>query len=123
MLLDKEVEKKVDEFENEDKKPYNKYSKKNEKVVEKPVLQVVEVVEEDDGKGFIEEATVIKNGKVTNCENLNIRKDASKDANILKVVPKDTVVIIDDDNRNGFYNVILEDGTEGYVMKEYITLI
>ena len=122
MLLDKEVEKKVDEFENEDKKPYNKYSKRNEKVDAEPA-KVEEVKEEEDNKGFIEEAADIKNGKVTNCENLNVRKDASKDANILKVIPKDTTVIIDNDNRNGFYNVILEDGTEGYVMKEYITLI
>ena len=123
MLLDKEVEKKVDEFDNEEKKPY-KYSKRNEKVAEKPVEQVEEVKEEDDKLGAISVEDDIKDGVVIDCQNLNIRKEGRPDATIIKVIPVGTEVAIDmKDNTDDFYNVILKDGTEGFAMKKYIKLV
>ena len=125
MLLDKEVEKKVDEFENEDKKPYNKYSKRNEKVVEKPVEPVEEVKEEEDDKlGATSVEDDMKDGVVIDCQNLNIRKEGRPDATIIKVITVGTEVAIDmKDNTDDFYNVILKDGTEGFAMKKYIKLV
>lgn len=123
MLLDKEVEKKVDEFENKEKKPYE-YSKRNEKVVEKPVDQVEDVKEEDDKLGASSVEDDIKDGVVVECENLNIRKEGKTNATILIVVPVGTEVAIDmKDNTVDFYNVILKDGTEGFAMKKYIKLV
>lgn len=124
MLLDKEVEKKVDEFENDEKKPY-KYSKRNEKVIEKPIEKVEEaVVEEDDKLGATSVEDDIKDGVVIDCQNLNIRKEGRPDATIIKVIPVGTEVAIDmKDNTDDFYNVILKDGTEGFAMKKYIKLV
>ena len=119
MLLDKEVEKKVDELETkEEKKPF-KFSKKEEvKKEEEPKVKK----EEEDAKGVVEDD--IKDGVVVECENLNIRKEGKADADILKVVPVGTEVAIDmKDNTADFYNVILKDGTEGFAMKKYIKLV
>lgn len=119
MLLDKEVEKKVDEIETkEEKKPF-KFSKKEEvKKEEEPKVEK----EEEDVKGVVEDD--IKDGVVIECENLNIRKEGKADAAILKVIPVGTEVAIDmKDNTTDFYNVILKDGTEGFAMKKYIKLV
>ena len=127
MLLDKEVEKKVDEFEEkEDKKPM-KFSKKETpvKAKEEPKVEEIkeeEIKEEDDAKGVKEDE--LKDGVVIDCENLNIRKEGKADAGILTVVPVGTEVVIDmKDNTAEFYNVILKDGTEGFAMKKYIKLV
>ena len=121
MLLDKEVEEKVDDIETkEEKKPF-KFSKKNEKKPE-PVKVEEEVKEEEDIFGVVEDD--IKDGVVIDCENLNIRKEGKADASILTVVPVGTEVAIDmKDNTADFYNVILKDGTEGFAMKKYIKLV
>lgn len=120
MILDKEVEKKVDELETKDEKKPFKFSKKEEVKEEEP--KVEEINEEDDTKEFKEDE--LKDGVVVECENLNIRKEGKVDASILIVVPVGTEVAIDmNDNTNDFYNVILKDGTEGFAMKKYIKLV
>lgn len=119
MLLDKEVEKKVDELEAKDEKKPFKFSKKEETKKEEPIK--VEK-EEEDTKGVNEDDT--KDGVVAECENLNIRKEGKADAAILTVVPVGTEVVIDmKDNTADFYNIILKDGTEGFAMKKYIKLV
>ena len=127
MLLDKEVEKKVDELESkEEKKPF-KFSKKEEVKKEIPAKvkeeePKVEKIEEDDAKEVKEDE--LKDGVVIDCENLNIRKEGKADAGILIVVPVGTEVVVDmKDNTAEFYNVILKDGTEGFAMKKYIKLV
>lgn len=116
MILDKEVEKKVDELETKDEKKPFKFSKKEEAKEEEPE------VEEDDDKGVKEDE--LKDGVVVECENLNIRKEGKADAAILIVVPVGTEVVVDmKDNTADFYNVILKDGTEGFAMKKYIKLV
>lgn len=65
--------------------------------------------------------TVNKAGTVTNCFRLNIRKEPSVDAEILKVISKGDDVEIDDESTpDGWIAVILSDGTKGYTMTEYI---
>lgn len=120
MILDKEVEKKVDELEKKDEKKPFKFSKKEEAKEEEP--KVEEINEEDDAKEFKEDE--LKDGVVVECENLNIRKEGKADAAILIVVPVGTEVVVDmKDNTADFYNVILKDGTEGFAMKKYIKLV
>lgn len=115
MILDKEVEKKVNEFETKEEKKPLKFSKKEEPKIE-------EINEEDDAKEVKEDE--VKYGVVVECENLNIRKEGKADAAILIVVPVGTEVVIDmKDNTEDFYNVVLKDGTEGFAMKKYIKLM
>ena len=118
MLLDEEVEKKVDELETKEEMNPFKFSKKEEVKKEEPKVEK----EEEDTKGVVEDD--IKDGVVVECENLNIRKEGKADAAVLIVVPVGTEVAIDmKDNTADFYNVILKDGTEGFAMKKYIKLV
>ena len=65
--------------------------------------------------------TVTKAGTVTNCSRLNIRKEPSLDAEILRVIKNgDDVEILDESTLNGWLPVLLSDGTKGYTMKDYI---
>ena len=113
MLLDKEVEKKVDEFETKEAKKHSKASKEVEEVTTDPV---------EDVKGIDEEDT--KDGVVVECTNLNIRKEGKATADIITAIPAGTEVVIDmKDNTDEFYNVILKDGTEGFAMKKYVKFI
>ena len=110
MLRDKKKEEKVKEIEDI-------------KEVETEEAKEVDEIEEDDALDLNEEEA-FKDGVVSNCSNLNIRKKPDKNADILKVVPEGEEVVIDmDDNTDIFYNVILKDGTEGFAMKEFIKLV
>lgn len=65
--------------------------------------------------------TVLKAGTVTNCSRLNIRKEPSLEAEILRVINKgDDIEILDESTVNGWIPVLLSDGTKGYTMKDYI---
>ena len=65
--------------------------------------------------------TIAKAGTVTNCHRLNIRKEPSLEAEILRVLLKgDDVEILDEPVVNGWLPVLLSDGTKGYTMIEYI---
>ena len=60
-------------------------------------------------------------GKVVDCQKLNIRKAASKLADVLVVVPVGTKLTIDLDKSKGdWYSVCTAAGIEGYCMKEFV---
>lgn len=61
-------------------------------------------------------------GVVVDCELLNVRQGPISENNIIvKIKPGDTVTILDDHNPI-FYLVLLDNGTEGYCMKKYISV-
>ena len=65
--------------------------------------------------------TIAKAGTVTNCFKLNIRKEPTKDSEILQVISEgDEVEILDESTANGWLPVLLSDGTKGYTMRDYI---
>lgn len=80
---------------------------------------VLPYTEQEENKPAV--YTIAKAGTVTNCSRLNIRKEPSLDAEILRVIKKgDDVEILDESTINGWLPVILSDGTKGYTMKDYI---
>ena len=91
-------------------------------VVEEVVEPVVdEVVEEEP---VIEEQPIVeKKGKVTALK-LYLRSEPSTESEPLKTLDRDTLVTINDafvDSK--FYKVALNDGLEGYCVKEFIEII
>lgn len=93
-------------------------------ILDKDLEEKVDAIEEEDDTLGVDEEKGFTDGVVTNCANLNIRKKPDKDADILKVIPEGEEVVIDvADNTDIFYNVILKDGTEGFAMKEFIKLV
>lgn len=56
---------------------------------------------------------------VVNCEKLNVRKSASKDATVLLIIPVGTILEVDFYD-NDWAHVRIPDDKEGYVMREYL---
>lgn len=84
-------------------------------VVDDVTTEVTEKVEDT----VAEEVTVI--GHVANCEKLNIRKEPSKNADIIHTVKVGTEVTVDyAESTNSFYKIYLPSGAHGFCMREYI---
>lgn len=83
-------------------------------IIGKPVKNVVEPVQVSN--------TAI--GIVTNCKKLNLRTKPSKAATIIYEIPANSQVTIDfDKSVNGWLRVRTESGTEGFCMKEFVSII
>ena len=96
--------------------PVESVEEKNEEVAEATVEETKEEVIEEQSD---EEALGI--GVVTDCLELNVRKQPSKDAEVLKTINALTEVVILKEI-NEFYEVALKTGESGYCMKKYIAV-
>lgn len=87
------------------------------------VMRAAEPVEEvEEVEELIEEVETVT-GVVSGCERLNLRKEASKDSDILSVLNKGTeLVVSSEESTDEFYKVVTEAGVEGYCMKKFITI-
>lgn len=123
-------------YTNYSNKSVNKEVEKEQVVAEETVEeQVVEAVEENTEEAVetpVEEATeevveeasdneILDIGVVTDCLKLNVRKQPSKDAEVLKTIDALTEVVILKEV-NDFYEVALKTGESGYCMKKYIAI-
>lgn len=61
-------------------------------------------------------------GKVANCNALNVRKYSNTSAPVLKTIPRDTVFIIMN-AQNDWFNILLADNTVGWVSGKYVVLL
>lgn len=98
--------------------PVESVEEKNEEVEEVAEATVEETKEEVEEQSD-EEALGI--GVVTDCLELNVRKQPSKDAEVLKTIDALTEVVILKEI-NEFYEVALKTGESGYCMKKYIAV-
>lgn len=78
-------------------------------------------------EGSEEENTAVKlnkkTGLVANCQNLNIRAEASADAWIVSILRAGAEVVIDDEaSTDDFFKVTTGAAVEGYCMKQYISV-
>lgn len=97
------------EVDNEEVQTINDPS--NETVVETPVVE--DAIEEN--KEFV-------NGTVK-CKRLNVRKEPSKDAEVLCIIEEQTELQIDlKESTDAFFKVQTASGIDGYCMKEYINI-
>lgn len=123
-------------YTNYSNKSVNKEVEKEQVVAEETVEeQVVEAVEENTEEAVetpveetteevVEEASddeILDIGVVTDCLKLNVRKQPSKDAEVLKTIDALTEVAILKEV-NDFYEVALKTGESGYCMKKYIAI-
>lgn len=93
--------------------------------VEENTEEVVEATVEETKEEVVEEAAaddeILGIGVVTDCLILNVRKQPSKDAEVLKTIDALTEVIILKEVGD-FYEVALKTGESGYCMKKYIAI-
>ena len=122
---------------------YSKFSGEEPMLVNNPELEVEDTVEEKvdepiEGQIVIPEVEPEpvsdpepsvepenrKFGKVSNCKKLNIRKLPSRDAEIVSELIEGSEVMIDEKESTAlFYKICTEHGTDGYCMKDYITVL
>ena len=73
----------------------------------------------------VKQEIVLVDGIVSNCELLNVRKESSKDAEVLCTIGVNTMVKVDltvDKEAEEFYKIVTPNGVEGYFMKKFITI-
>lgn len=73
----------------------------------------------------VKQEIVLVDGIVSNCELLNIRKESSKNAEVLCTIGVNTMVKVDltvDKEAEEFYKIVTPNGVEGYCMKKFITI-
>ena len=118
------------EFENREEEVIEEVPVQEEVVEEVPVQEEVieevpvqeEVIEEVPVQEEVVEEPINSKGVVI-CGRLNVRKEASKNSEILTVVPKDLIMTICDLNASeDFYKVLFGD-IEGYCMKKFIKIL
>lgn len=70
------------------------------------------------------DAVPMEFGKVVDCPKLNVRKAPDAKAPVVCVIDRGAAVEIDmSESTEYFYKVYLENGAEGYCMKQFIELI
>lgn len=102
------------------KRDYTRFSngQKNQNEIRKPE-EVPEVKVESVPK--VEDVVKPCFGVVTNCQLLNVRREAKPDAEIVSTLPCDMQVEIDEaQSTDDYYKVCNSAGIEGFCMKKYI---
>lgn len=79
--------------------------------------------QEDPNEESQESANETKYGVVADCENLNVREAPNPDATVVKIIDKDSEVMIDEsESTDDFYKVCTASGVEGFCMKQFIAV-
>lgn len=101
--------------------------KKNTAPVEEVTPDVVEAPVETTEAAEVKETKTTskakKSGKVTGCELLNVREQASIKSNRVGVIPKDTEFKVESFEPNSeWVEITTTDGVTGFVMSKFVTL-
>ena len=132
---------------NNKKRNYNKISTENAEPSKDPVVNEAIDEKQDISTEIVEEAADQKQdlelenkttkdadvepekdqvkGIVANCEKLNVRAKPNKNAEVLTIIKKGDEVRVIDDSIEGWLNVSIDLGTEGFIgycMKDYIEI-
>lgn len=107
-------------------KNYNKFYKQNfsnDSVYKNEVGTDVYRNEVDSSyeSGPDEESTGPFYAKISNCNKVYLRSDSNKDSEWIKILDKDTEVIVEDWNEY-WYKVFTNSGAEGFVMKDFVEI-
>lgn len=86
-----------------------------DEIVTESNVEEVEVTEIEESEDV--EARYLE---VQNCDKLNVRKEPSKESEVLEVVPVKTRMKYTGSLAEEWTNVTMNDGTEGFVMTEFI---
>lgn len=102
-------------------KNYSNYSKQNKvnEVVNNE--EVNEVVNNEEVNEIVQPEPVF--GFVDGCERLNMRKEASKESDVITILTKNTEVEINEsESTEEFYKVNMTSGVEGFCMRKFISI-
>lgn len=98
----------------------------NEEPTVEPTVEPTEEDEESKDENEENNDENIKGAKITKCTRLNVRKEANKNAEVVCVITKDSVVTVNiAESTEDFYKVYTSNKevlVEGYCMKEFINV-
>ena len=93
---------------------------------EDPEVKPEEIIEKSEDEDHTGETDEIKEACVINCEKLNVRKEASKTAEVVCVINKNTELTVNVTNSTeDFYKVYTTNNevlVEGYCVKDFIKI-
>lgn len=81
--------------------------------VEKEITEESPAEVETNGPGTI-------NGTIVNTVHVKVRKDPNFDSELIDVWPRGRNVTIVGKEKNGFYEVLVDDDTRGYIASKFI---
>lgn len=126
MLKNRKFEKQLEENKVVEEPVEETKESSVEEVTENAIEETVETIEEPVVEEVIEETSdeiqleVI--GTVEGCELLNVRSKPEADAEIVTVIPVNSIVTVSDVNASpDFYKVLIGD-LEGFCMKKFIKI-
>ena len=110
------------------RKEYNK--SQTDKVEEELVEELDERIENNNAAEEEKQQDETQNqpepvyGVVHNCEKLNVRKQPSKDSEIVFVLNEGSEISIDEENSTEeWYSITHVSGVEGFCMKQFVTML
>lgn len=107
---------------NYNKMSNNKNNEKESKIEKTSITEDISKLEEPE---IIEESSKqkkCKEGFVSGCKRLNVRKKPSINSDVVCVIDDGTkVFVIKSDSTNEWFEVVAANGEKGYCMKKYIT--
>lgn len=98
----------------------NEYDEDNTKVgtIPEETAEAAATFEEPESEEVID-----KIGEVSGCGKLRMRKNPNSESDVVCEIKAGTKVLIDEEgSTDKYYKVYTEAGTEGYCLKEYITV-
>ena len=118
-------------------KKYTNYSRMAKE--DTPEIAVESVINDSDFDE-VEEETIVENseesvsedkvargtitGTVVGCEKLNVRKVPFANGEIVCVIAKGSIVVIDEiESTDEWYKVCVENGAEGFCMKKFVNAV
>ena len=103
------------------KKEVTMMDKYPEKIVD--VNEEAKEKEKEQSQNFVEEVRRVP-AKVVNCHRLNIRERPTMSSRAITTVAVGTMLeIIDKKNSGNFYKIVLQNGIEGFCVKDFVTII
>ena len=120
-VVENEVETEVEVEETVVENEVETEIEEEETVVENEVESEVE----EESEVEVEEENVKMIGIVTGCAKLNVRKEPSKQSDVLCIIDKNTEVEIDTEEETtyeDFYKIVTSTGVKGYCVKSFIEI-
>lgn len=101
----------------------NKRDKREPEEVKTPKVEAVEEVIQETIEEVVAPSEP-KQGVVTDCLKLNVRKEPDSTAEVVCTIDASTTVVIsEEESTEEFYKVYTAAGLEGYCMKKFITIM
>ena len=126
---EEETEESSDEETESEEQTEEPTEEESEEETEEPTEEESEEETEEESEEETEEESEedysfknMVNGKIYDCQKLNLREEPSKDSNVVEVLDESSILIVDKENSTEDFYKVEVNGKNGYCMKKFIKL-